>query len=63
MYCLITLMCQPKLTVAVAPCFVLPANRSLVGILHNNGLRHSALSYCFVCFNWLNESYEFHYWP
>jgi hypothetical protein len=37
------LMCQPKLTIDVAPCFVLRANRSLVGILHNNGLRHSAL--------------------
>jgi hypothetical protein len=32
------LMCQPKLTIDVAPCFVLQANRSLIGILHNNGL-------------------------
>jgi hypothetical protein len=39
------LMCQPNFTIDVAPCFVLRANRSLVGILHNNGLRHSALSY------------------
>jgi hypothetical protein len=37
------LICQPKLTIDVAPCFVLQATRSLVGILHNNGLRHSAL--------------------
>jgi hypothetical protein len=36
---------QPKLTIDVAPCFLLRANRSLVGILHNNGLRHSALFY------------------
>jgi hypothetical protein len=34
-------------TVDIAPCFVLLANRSLVGILNNNGLRHSALSYTF----------------
>jgi hypothetical protein len=39
------LMCQPKLTIDVAPCFVLQANRFLVGILRNNGLRHSAFSY------------------
>jgi hypothetical protein len=32
-------------TIDVAPCFVLLANRSLVDILHNNGLRHSALSF------------------
>jgi hypothetical protein len=31
---------QPKLTIDVVPCFVLRANRSLVGILYNNGLRH-----------------------
>jgi hypothetical protein len=29
----------------IAPCLVLPAKRSLIGILHNNGLRHSAPSY------------------
>jgi hypothetical protein len=28
-----------------APCFVLRANRTLVGILHNNCLRHTALAY------------------
>jgi hypothetical protein len=38
-------LCQPKITIDVARCFVLRANRSLVVILHNNGLRHSALSY------------------
>jgi hypothetical protein len=38
-------ICQPKLTIDVAPSFVLPANGSLVGILHNNGLRHS-VPYC-----------------
>jgi hypothetical protein len=38
----IVLICQPKFTIDVAPCFVLQDNRFLVGILHNNGLRHSA---------------------
>jgi hypothetical protein len=27
------LICQPKLTIDVAPCFVLPANRSLVLVI------------------------------
>jgi type IV secretory pathway VirB4 component len=39
------LICQQELTIDVAPCFVLRANRSLVGVLHNNGLRHSTPSY------------------
>jgi hypothetical protein len=34
---LIILICQPKFTIHVAPCFVSLDNRSLVGILHNNG--------------------------
>jgi hypothetical protein len=34
-----TLICQSQFTIDVAPCFVLAANRSLVGILHNNGLQ------------------------
>jgi hypothetical protein len=38
------LICQPNFTIDVAPCFVSRANRSLVGILYNNGLRHSAAS-------------------
>jgi hypothetical protein len=36
------LIYQPKLATNVSPCFVSPANRSLVGILHNNRLRHRA---------------------
>jgi hypothetical protein len=39
------LIYQPKWTIDVAPCFVLPANQALVYIIHNNGLCHSALSY------------------
>jgi hypothetical protein len=39
------LICPPKVTIDVAPCFVLPANRSLVDILHNNVLRHSEWSH------------------
>jgi hypothetical protein len=39
------LICQPKLTKDVALCFVLRANRALVSILHNNGLRHTALAH------------------
>jgi hypothetical protein len=31
------LICQPKLRIDIAPCSVLPANRSVVGILNNNG--------------------------
>jgi hypothetical protein len=42
------LMCQPNFTIDVARCFVLPANRSLVSILHNKGLRHSTHSYSSV---------------
>jgi hypothetical protein len=34
---------QPQFLIDVAPCFVLWANRSLVGNLHNNGWRHSVL--------------------
>jgi hypothetical protein len=51
------LICHSKLTTNVAPCFVLRANRSLVGILHNNGWRHSALFYIslFVFSSVLNE--------
>jgi hypothetical protein len=41
----IMFMLQPKVTIDVAPCFVLRANRSLLAILHNNGLRHSARSF------------------
>jgi hypothetical protein len=41
------LICRPKLKIDVAPCFVLRANRSLVGILHNNGLRHRAHACCY----------------
>jgi hypothetical protein len=39
------LMCQPRLTTDVSICFGLPANRSLVVILHNNDLRHGAAYY------------------
>jgi hypothetical protein len=42
-----TLICQPKLTIDVAPCFVLPACQSMVVILHNNGLRYTAQYYNF----------------
>jgi hypothetical protein len=42
------LLCQPNFTINVAPCFVLRANRSQVGILHNNGLRHSAPFYAYL---------------
>jgi hypothetical protein len=31
----VMIICQPNFTIDVAPCFVLLANRSLVGILHN----------------------------
>jgi hypothetical protein len=41
--------CQPD----VAPCFVLPANRSLVGILLHNGLHHNASSYITLNMNFL----------
>jgi hypothetical protein len=34
---------QPNFTIDVAPCFVLKTNQSLIGILYNNGLCHSAL--------------------
>jgi hypothetical protein len=33
---LLLLICQPNLTLDVAPSFVLGANRSMDGILHNN---------------------------
>jgi hypothetical protein len=36
------------LTIGFIPCFVLLANRSVVGILYNNGLRHSKTSYTFL---------------
>jgi hypothetical protein len=39
------LICQPKFTKDVAPCFVLRDNRSLIGILRKNGLGHFAHSY------------------
>jgi hypothetical protein len=35
----------PNIAPDIAPCFVLPANPSLVGILHNNDLSHGALAY------------------
>jgi hypothetical protein len=38
----IMLICKSKLTKDVAPCFVLRANRYLVGTSLNNSLRHSA---------------------
>jgi hypothetical protein len=42
----VMLICQSKWTIEVTLCFVLRANRSLVGILlHNSGLRQSATSY------------------
>jgi hypothetical protein len=39
------LIFQPKLTIDDTACFVSPANRSLVGISHDNGQRHSAHFY------------------
>jgi hypothetical protein len=33
---------EPKLTKDVTHCFVLRTNRSLIGFLHDNDLRHSA---------------------
>jgi hypothetical protein len=42
------LIYQPKFIIDVVPCLVLPANRSLVGILHNNGLRHTALASVYI---------------
>jgi hypothetical protein len=39
------LICLPDFTVDVAPRFVLRANRSLVGFLHNNELRYRSLSH------------------
>jgi hypothetical protein len=41
-------ICQPKLTIDVAPCFVLQANWSLPGILLNNGLCHGVI-FCSTC--------------
>jgi hypothetical protein len=55
----------------IAPCFVLRANRFLVGILHNNGLRHTALSYAqnnyrvqqgFLQFTRKNRTFRFEKW-
>jgi hypothetical protein len=37
-------ICQPKLTIDVEPCIVLRAIQSLVGILHNNGIKHRVSS-------------------
>jgi hypothetical protein len=44
---LVMLMCQLQLycNKDVATCFVLEANRSLVGILHNNRWRHGTTTY------------------